>query len=151
MFKLVHGKLYLNNQAAHFADVESKCTFCMIQEKKKMKNENVMEGSVEYMRRIANLNNETVGHLFWGCRWVNGVVETIIKHITGDDNIIVSKDKYFGGWALASKLDQELSITILHFIKYLIFVCRNRRTTVTIAHVRFELNRLFCSIEKREK
>jgi hypothetical protein len=35
LFKLVHGKLYLNSQAAHFADVESKCTFCMIQEKRK--------------------------------------------------------------------------------------------------------------------
>ncbi len=40
---------------------------------------------------------------------------------------------------------------ILHFIKYLIFVCRNRRTIVAIAHVRFELNRLFNSIGKREK
>jgi hypothetical protein len=36
----------------------------MIQEKKKMRTENVMEGSVEYVHRIANLDNETVGHLF---------------------------------------------------------------------------------------
>ncbi len=64
---------------------------------------------------------------------------------------MVSKDKYFGGWALDSKLDQELSIIILHFVKYLIFVCRNRRTIGTITHIRFELNRLFISIEKREK
>jgi hypothetical protein len=62
-----------------------------------MKNENVMEGGVEYRRRIANLNNETVVHLFWGCRWVNGVVEMVLNQLTGDNNMIVSKDKYFGG------------------------------------------------------
>jgi hypothetical protein len=151
LFKLVHGKLYLNNQAAHFADVESKCTFCMINERKKMRTENVMEGSMEYARRIANLDDETVGHLFWGCRWVNGVVETVIKQITGDDNIIVSKDKYFGGWAIESKMEQELSIIILHFVKYLIFVCRNRRNIVTITYIRYELSRLFISLGKREK
>jgi hypothetical protein len=109
----------------------------MVQEKKKMRVENVVEGSLEYVRRIANLDNETVGHLFWGCRWVNGVVERVLKQITGNDNVIVSKEKYFGGWALDSKLDRELSIIILHFVKYLIFVCRNRRTIVSVTHIRF--------------
>ncbi len=52
LFKLVHGKLYLNNQLAHFVDVESKCTFCLIHEKRTMKSENVREGSQEYVRRI---------------------------------------------------------------------------------------------------
>jgi hypothetical protein len=151
LFKLVHGKLYLNNQAAHFVDVESKCTFCMIQEKRRMRGENVLEGSMEYERRIANLDNETVGHLFWSCRWVNGVVEMVLKQTTGSDNVLVSKEKYFGGWDLESKIDRELSIIILHFVKYLIFLCRNRRTIVSVTYIRFELDRLFTSIRKREK
>jgi hypothetical protein len=59
LFRLMHGKLYLNNQLANFADMERKCTFWMIKEKVMMKNENVREGSQEYLRRIANLSNET--------------------------------------------------------------------------------------------
>ncbi len=38
LFKYMHGKLYLNNQLASFADVTRACTFCKIQEEKLMKN-----------------------------------------------------------------------------------------------------------------
>jgi hypothetical protein len=34
LFKLVHGKLYLNQIAAHFSDTRPQCTFCTIEEKK---------------------------------------------------------------------------------------------------------------------
>jgi hypothetical protein len=32
LFKLVHGKLYLNAQLANFGEVEPQCTFCSIKE-----------------------------------------------------------------------------------------------------------------------
>jgi hypothetical protein len=43
LFKMVHGKLYLNNQRAWFMEVEPMCTFCMIREKENMKREGVLE------------------------------------------------------------------------------------------------------------
>jgi hypothetical protein len=86
LFKLVHGKLYLNNQLANFADVRRECTFCTLQEEKQMRNENVMRNSPEYMRRISNLSGESVSHLLWGCRWVNSIIESTFNRLTEENN-----------------------------------------------------------------
>ncbi len=37
LFRLVHGKLYLNQIVANFADRRLQCTFCMIREKRQMR------------------------------------------------------------------------------------------------------------------
>jgi hypothetical protein len=83
LFKYLHGKLYLNSQLANFADVRRECTFCMIQEEKQMRNENVMRGGPEYLRRLSNLSAESVSHLFWGCRWVNNIVQNMFNRLAG--------------------------------------------------------------------
>jgi hypothetical protein len=48
LFKLVHGKLYLNAQLANFGEVEPQCTFCVIKERATLRRELIREGSIEH-------------------------------------------------------------------------------------------------------
>jgi hypothetical protein len=111
----------------------------------------VEKGGIEYQRRIANLNNETVSHLLWECRWVYGVLENVLNRLTGDNNGIVNKNNSFGGWELERRYDRELTVIILHFVKYLIYVCRNRRTVLTFAYVMYELGKLINNMGRRDR
>jgi hypothetical protein len=150
LFKFMHGKLYLNNQLANFADVTRACTFCKIQEEKLMKNENVRYNSPEYTRRIENLNRETVSHMLWDCRWVNNIIQNVIVGIIGVHRR-VDKNKFMGGWVMENKRSQELILITIHYIKFIVYVCRNRRILPTLAHVRYELGELFHMLGKRVK
>jgi hypothetical protein len=118
LFKLVHGKLYLNNQLANFADVERKCTFCSVNEKRLMKMENMRVGSPEYILRISNLCNETISHMMWDCRWLNNIVQCTFNRICGTVNRIVDKDKYMGGWPMENKKCQEVILVMIHYVKW---------------------------------
>jgi hypothetical protein len=151
LFRLVHGKLYLNNQLAHFVDVESKCTFCLIQEKKNMKNEKVREGSPEYVRRISNLNNETVIHMMWSCRWVNNVIHSTFNRIMGDRERLVDHSRYMGGWRTDNAKLQEVILLVIHFVKYSVYVCRNRRVVPSVTYITYELEELILMMRKRTK
>jgi hypothetical protein len=151
LFKLVHGKLYLNNQLAHFAEVESKCTFCMIRERRNMRDENVREGSDEYGRRISTLPNETVIHLLWECQLVNNVVKLTFNRITGEMGRLVNRVRYMGGWRTENLKLQEILIVIIHFVKYCIYVCRNRRVMPSVAFIVYELGELISVLKKKTK
>ncbi len=151
LFKLVHGKLYLNSQLANFADVRRECTFCTLQEEKQMRNENVMRNSPEYMRRISNLSGETVSHLLWGCRWVNSVIEITFNKLTEENNRNVNVNRYMGGWLIENKLMQEIILIVVHYVKYVIYVCRNRRILPSVVHLRYEVEGLMWAMQKRKK
>ncbi len=150
LFKYVHGKLYLNNQLANFADVTRACTFCKIQEERVMKNENVRYNSPEYTRRIENLNSETVLHIMWECRWVNNIIQNTIVGIIGVHRR-VDKNRFMGGWVMENKRTQELVLIVMHYVKYIFYVCRNRRILPTLAHVQYELGELLFMLGKRMK
>jgi hypothetical protein len=150
LFKYVYGKLYLNSQLAHFADVTRACTFCKIQEEKTMKMENVEHNSPEYTRRIENLNRETVMHLLWECRWVNTKIQRMMRDLLGE-NRVVDKNKFMGGWVMENKKAQEVILIVIHYMKFIIYVCRNRRVLPTLAHVRYELGELLGMMNKRSK
>ncbi len=54
------------------------------------KLENIREGELEYFRRISGLNSETLGHIFWDCRWVRDGAEhddvcQVFAGVTGED------------------------------------------------------------------
>ncbi len=151
LFKLVHGKLYLNNQLANFADVRRECTFCTIQEEKQMRNENVMRNSPEYMRRISNLSGESVSHLLWGCRWVNSIIESTFNRLTGEINRHVDVNRYMGGWLIENNMMQETVLIVIHYVKYVIYVCRNRRVLPSVVHLRYEVEELLREMQKRKK
>ncbi len=148
LFKYVHGKLYLNNQLANFADVRRECTFCTIQEERQMRNENVMRDSPEYVRRISNLSVETVSHLLWGCRWVNNTVQSTFNRLTGENNRNIDVNKYMGGWLIENKQSQETVLVVIHFVKYVIYVCRNRRVLPLVVHLRYEIDELLLAMSK---
>ncbi len=40
---------------------------------------------------------------------------------------------------------------VIHYIKYITYVCRNRRILLSEVHVRYELEGLMTVLEKREK
>ncbi len=151
LFKLVHGKLYLNNQLAHFVDVENKCSFCLIHEKKLMKSENVRDGSGEYVRRVSNLMNETIGHLLWDCRWVNEVIRSAFNKITGERDELVNRSRYMGGWEIENVKLQEVMLILIHFVKYCIYICRNRRVLPSVTFITYELEELMGLMKKRIK
>jgi hypothetical protein len=151
LFKYVHGKLYLNNQLANFADVRRECTFCILHEEKQMKIENVQRDGPEYLRRLSRLSAETVTHLLWGCRWVNNVIQCTFNRLTGEANMNVNVDKYMGGWLIEKKWNMELVLIVIHFVKYVIYVCRNRRLLPTVVHLRYEIEELFKIVGKRKK
>jgi hypothetical protein len=147
LFKYVHGKLYLNSQLAHFADVTRACTFCKIQEEKAMRSENVVQNSLEYTRRIVNLNRETVSHLLWECRWVNTIIQRMLRELLGE-NRLVDKNKFMGGWGMESGKAQEVILIVIHYMKFVIYVCRNRRVIPTLTHMRYELGELLGMMSK---
>jgi hypothetical protein len=151
LFKLMHGKLYLNNQLANFADVESKCTFCMVKEKALMKSENVQEGSPEYLRRIGNLNNETGIHLLWECRHVNPVILATFNRLTNAQGGVIDRNIFMGGCELESSRSTVLLLIIIHFIKYAVYVCRNRRVLPTVTYIMYETMELITTLRVREK
>jgi hypothetical protein len=83
-----------------------------------MKSENVREGSLEYVRRVSNLMNETILHLLWDCRWVNDVIQLTFNRITGDRDRIVNRSRYMGRWEIENVKLQEVMLILIHFIKY---------------------------------
>jgi hypothetical protein len=150
LFKLVHGRLYLNNQLANFADVERKCTFCSINEKRMMKQENVRVGSPEYALRISNLSNETIEHMMWDCGWVNSVLHWIFNKVCGTVNRVVDKDKYMGGWKIDNKKNQELALILIHYVKNVLYSCRIRRVLPSNVHMKYELEELVSRLRKKQ-
>ncbi len=67
LFRMVHGKLYMNAQRANFEDIDPTCTFCGIKERSVLRIEGIGQEHAEYRRRMRALNRETVRHLFWEC------------------------------------------------------------------------------------
>jgi hypothetical protein len=151
LFKYLHGKLYLNSQLVNFADVRRECTFCVLHEEKQMRNENVLRGGPEYLRRLSMLSAETVPHLFWGCRWVNNTIQSTFNRLADENNRNVDVNRYMGGWVIKKKWNQELVLIVIHFVKYVIYVCRNRRILPSVVHVRYEIEELLKILRKRKK
>jgi hypothetical protein len=149
LFKMMHGKLYLNNQLANFADVERKCTFCSVHEKNRMKMENVRIDSPEYMLRIANLSNETLTHMVWECGWVHTTLQWLFNRLCGTVNRVVNKDRYMGGWPMENKKNQELVLIVIHYVKKVLYTCRNRRIKPTNVHMRYEIEEFMRTLAKK--
>jgi hypothetical protein len=113
LFKLVHGKLYLNAQLANFGEVEPQCTFCVIKERATLRRELIREGSIEHTRRLSALDRESVNHLFWGCNNVKTVITKFFNDIAQENNLNIAKEKFFGGWnSISVKRTKALLITV---------------------------------------
>jgi hypothetical protein len=151
LFKLVHGKLYLNAQLAHFDDIDPQCTFCSIKEKIDLKREAVREGSNEYIRRLQALDRETMNHLFWDCVYVNRVIRFFFNTIANGNDQNVVKDKYMGGWEVESILRTKIILILVHFVKYYIYSCRIRRNMPSTAGIMYEYGGLLGNMARNNK
>jgi hypothetical protein len=123
----------------------------MVKEKALMKSENVREGSPEYLRRIGNLNNETVIHLFWECRHVNPVILATFNRLTNAQGGVIDRNMFMGGCELESSRSTVVLLIIIHFIKYAVYVCRNRRILPTVTYIMYETTELITMLRVREK
>jgi hypothetical protein len=151
LFRMVHGKLYLNNQRAHFMDAEPMCTFCGITEKKRLHFEGIRPDSNEYARRLARLDRETSNHLFWECRVVRESINKVLNRICQTTGRAVDKKKYMGGWDIEGKLELETILMILHTIKFGLYKCKIRHVLPTFTGLWYEIEEFTKSLSKRRK
>ncbi len=141
-FRLLYGRLYLNLALSHFSETRPGCTFCTVKVTRELKNDNIVEGSLEYNRRLDQVENETVNHLFWGCRESQRVIGEVVNELAGTANMRVSKDKYFEGTLLPRKCDSNVTIMVARTIQFGLYKCRNRRRIPLKAHIQEELDGL---------
>jgi hypothetical protein len=137
LFRLVHGKLYMNGQRANFEDVEPMCTFCGIKEKRNLRREGIEQDSVEYRRRLRALSRETVRHVFWECLLVVDVVRKVLNFLAGTMDREVERKRYMMGWDIVDKRNQLILLIVIHYIKFCLYSCKLRRVIPTYAHVRY--------------
>jgi hypothetical protein len=133
----VHGKLYLNYQRANFEDINRGCTFCEMVRYRELIDRGLNIEDIEYQAEIVRVPREDTTHLFWECgkssTLINGMVQCLLGQQWGR-RMIVNKRKFMGGWEGASKRDTNVSLFIVHFIKYFIFKCKQRRRLPLLMH-----------------
>jgi hypothetical protein len=131
LFKFTEGRLYLNQALANFANVRPACTFCSLSCVRRMKAEGITEEEQEWNNRLNRLRHGNVHHLFWECEHVRTVVNNVGLHISGLQGVHLKKE-FFGGLEDISIGNMQMSIIIVHFVKYQIYLanCRNRLPTV---------------------
>jgi hypothetical protein len=151
LFRMVHGKLYMNGQRANFEDVEPMCTFCGVKERNVLRREGVDPDSVEYRRRLRALSRETVRHVFWECILVVNVVRKVLNHLAGAMDREVDRKKFMMGWEIVDKRKQTILLIVLHYIKYCLYSCKLRRILPTYANVRYSMEGMLEQLRSREK
>jgi hypothetical protein len=81
-------------------------------------------------------------HLFWECdkssTLVNGVVQSLIGHQMRG-GAVLNKQKFMGGWEGATKGETNVNLLVVHFLKYFIFKCKQRKRFPLIIHALEEL------------
>jgi hypothetical protein len=150
-FKLLHGRLYLNLALSHFSDTPPGCTFCTIKKKRELRNRGIEIGSAQYEVEIVQVESETIEHLMWFCREVNGVVKEYINELAGTRNGNVSVSKYWEGCELEYNVDTMLSMLIVRFIQYAIYRCRLLNRLPLLATLRDEVGCLVGQLARRTK
>jgi hypothetical protein len=151
LFKLVHGRLYLNNQVAHFGDVSPLCTFCEMVERKQLEHDGINADSPEANRRMRTVSRESVSHLFWECIHVRGIINRIINFMAETEDRGVDKRKYFGGCEHTTIAKLRVVLTLVHFLKYVIFKNKQRRVLPTIANMKYEISDILGRLSRRVK
>jgi hypothetical protein len=111
LFKFYNNTLGYNNAVAHFVPGHTPyCTFCEI-------------------LRSPDANYETPVHLFFECRSVSTVIDTVFCNITGNDDFRFSRREYFTTFETreaSCSVNSTLTLKSKIVIKY-IWDCRNRQ------------------------
>jgi hypothetical protein len=150
LFKLTHGRLYLNQALANFTDVQPACTFCSIACIRRMKAEGLQENTQEWINRLNRLRHENVQHLFWECEHVRPVINKIGLKLTGLQGVNFKKKEFFGGLEDISIGNMRITILLVHFIKYQIYLCKCRNRIPTVPQCMYELEGLVRNLARGE-
>jgi hypothetical protein len=134
-FKMVHGELWLNQQRAHFEDLDRWCTFCGIMKKRELAGRGINEGMAEYVAEMRGLPPENTDHLFWGCEVSRRVINEFFRITCGEQGRVVSKEKFLGGWLDISRICTIIGLFTVHYVKYYIYTCRMRRRLPIVQHL----------------
>ncbi len=141
-FKIMHGRLYLNQQRARFAEVGRWCTFCGINKSRELRGRGIERGNALYDAEMERLPAENPAHLFWECNAVNTLIHTFFNELVGTRNLAVDRRKYFIGWQGKSKGSTILILTGVHLIKHILYKFKIRHRIPTL----FSLKEEFRSI-----
>ena len=151
MFKLVQGRLYLNQALSHFTDVTPQCTFCQIEERGKMIRENIARDGRIWNDRLNRLRHESILHLFWECPLVKKVVNEVGNRLSGTIGRSFTKIKWLGGLKDYSTKNMQMSILLVHFIKYYVYLSRCRKKIPNAPQCMYELGHFLQCIGRGEK
>jgi hypothetical protein len=109
-FRLLHGRLYLNNALSNFSDVQPWCTFCLAKKSKELRDRGILEDSPVYRLEVERLERETIKHCLLDCILVRTTVCKTINKITKTvDGQIIEKTYWEGGERI-SKIETVISI-----------------------------------------
>jgi len=151
LFKLMQGRLYLNQALAHFAEVQPGCTFCTIMEKRSMKTEGVGEDTDEWAARLRGVRHESVQHLMWECEYTQRVVHRVGSILTRGDKERFRKKEYFIGLSDVGIRVMQMSDLIVHFVKYYLYKCKQRFRIPTANECIFEMGGMLNIMQKGNK
>jgi hypothetical protein len=150
-FKLLYGRLYLNQALSHFSDTNPGCTFCTIRKGRELKTRGIEPGTVQYEIEIARVEPETIEHLFWSCIEVNQLIGSCINNLAGTRGENVSVIRYWEGAEMECKVDTTLSILVVRFIQYALYQCRVRRRIPLMVNIRDDVKFLVEQLNRRKK
>ena len=148
LFRLMHGKLYLNNTVAHYEEIEPCCTFCKIEKVRELHTRGIVEGGLDYDFEINRLPNETCMHLFYSCPSVFNIVESFFQVKFGLQAI--SYEIYVRGKLEGGLEKTQIKLSVLHFVKYYIYQCKKMSKIPNGASLHYEFDQ-FLEILKKIK
>ncbi len=142
-FKLLHGRLYLNNALSNFSDVQPWCAFCLSRKNKELRNRGILEDSPVYRLEVQCLERETLKHYLLECVLVRTTVCKTINKITKTVDRLISEKAYWESGERASKIETVISILTVRYIQFGIYKCRNRRSEPTVVSLYTEVMGLY--------
>jgi hypothetical protein len=151
LFRLVHGKLYLNNQRARFGNENRWCTFCGIMKERELFRRGLVRGDVEYGRELEQLESESVDHLFWSCNNVTGIIKAFFGNMLQLQDVNINRTKFFEGWEDYSNDSTRWAFIVIGMVKYYIYKCSRRRVMPMLYRLREEFGWLCSSLMNKRR
>jgi hypothetical protein len=147
----MHGRLYLNQQRARFAEVGRWCTFCGINKARELIGRGIERGNVVFNDEMDRLPAENSAHLFWECNVVNPVINIFFNDLIGTRNLVVDRRKYFIGWQGKSRGTTMLILIGIHLVKYIVYKFKSRYGSLTIFSLKEEFRSIMGGLYKYQR
>ncbi len=56
---------------------------------------------------------------------------------------------FMGGWPMENKKNQEVVLILIHYVKNVLYTCRNRRVMPSNVHMRYELEEFMSTLIRK--